>query len=129
MRYTVLAAAVLLPATLIAQYPAVGAYKGYVQPVGTDGRFDLLMRVEKAADSTVINVFQDPAQPPLPLVSQYLISGGFYIEIVSLSCPMVVVAEEWEGICADPLGNPAFTLRFARKAEASSAAPPSPTPG
>jgi hypothetical protein len=129
MRYALLAAAALLPATLFAQFPAVGSYKGYVQPLGTDSRFDLLMRVEKAADSTVIKIFQDPEQPPLPLVTQYLISGGFFVEIVSLSCPLVVVAEEWEAICADPLGNPAFTLRFARKAEAPAAAPATPAPG
>jgi hypothetical protein len=129
MRIALLAAAALLPTSLFAQYPASGTYKGYVQPVGTDGRFDLILRVEKAADSTVIKILQDPEQPPIPLSHQAVISGGFLVEMINLSCPLVVVAEEWEAVCADPFGNPAFSMRFSRKAELPAPAPAAATPG
>ena len=129
MRLSMLVAAALLPASLVAQYPAVGTYRGYVQPVGTEGRFDLILRVEKAADSTVIKLLQDPEQPPIPLVSQMVISGGFAIEFFQLNCPLVVVGEEWEAICSDPFDNPAFAMRFSRKPEPPPGAPPPPTPG
>ena len=128
MRLAVLAAALLLPATLLGQYPAVGTYKGYVQPVGTEGRFDLLMRVEKAADSTVVNVLQDPEAPPIPLTLQHLISGGFLIELGNLTCPLVVVGEEWQAVCTDPFDQPTFSLHFARKAEPPATSAPR-TPG
>jgi hypothetical protein len=100
-----------------------------VQPVGTDGRFDLILRIEKAADSTVIKLLQDPEQPPIPLSYQAVISGGFLIELINLSCPLVVVAEEWEAVCADPFGNPSFSMRFSHKAEPPTTVPPTPTPG
>ncbi len=129
MRLALLTATVLLPTTLLAQYPAAGTYKGYVQPVGTDGKFDLFLRIEQAADSTVIKLLQDPEQPPIPLATQEVISGGFSIAFGNLTCPLVVVAEEWEAICADPFGNPAFSMRFARKAEAAAGTTPAPTPG
>lgn len=129
MRLAILAAAALLPTTLLAQYPAVGTYKGYAQPVGTDGRFDLILRIEKAADSTVIKLLQDPEQPPIPLASQEVISGGFSIAFLNLNCPLVVVAEEWEAVCADSFGNPAYSLRFARKSEPPAGMAPAPSPG
>lgn len=123
MRLAILAATALLPASLLAQYPAVGTYKGYVQPPGSDNRFDLLLRIEKAADSTVIKVLQDPEQPSLPIAMHYPIQGGFFVEMVGLSCPLVVVGEEWEAMCADLLGNTTFVMRFARKAEPATPAP------
>jgi hypothetical protein len=129
MRLTLLAATALLPVSLMAQYPAVGTYKGYVQPVGTDGRFDLFLKIEQAADSTVIKLYQDLEQPPFPLASQQVISGGFEIEFFQLSCPMVVVGEEWEGICSDPLGTPSVALRFPRKPEPPAPAATPPTSG
>lgn len=121
MRRSLLAAAALLPATLSAQFPAIGTYKGYAQPVGTDQKIDLFLRIEKAADSTLVNLLQDLAQPPIPLASQQAISGGFAIAFGNLRCPLVVVGEEWEAVCADPFDNPAFSMRFSRKAE-----PPAP---
>ena len=123
MRLAILAATALLPASLMAQYPAVGSYKGYVQPPGTENRFDLLLRIEKVADSTVIGVFQDPEQPSLPVANHYPIQGGFFVEFVGLSCPMVVVGEDWEGMCADVMGNTSFVMRFGRKAEPATPAP------
>lgn len=123
MRLGLLAVALAFPSVLMAQYPAVGTYKGYVQQVGAENRFDLLLRVEKTADSTVIKLLQDPEQPPIPLASQAVVSGGFAISFGNLSCPLVVVEEEWQAVCADPMGNPSFSMRFSRKAEP--ATPPS----
>lgn len=128
MRLCLIAVAALLPASLAAQFPAVGTYKGYAQPVGADNKIDLLLRVEKAVDSTVIKLLQDPEQPPIPLTSQEALSSGFSIAFGNLSCPLVVVGEEWEAVCADQLGNPTFSLRFSRKAEPP-APPPPPTAG
>lgn len=126
MRPAILAIALIaLPASLSAQYPAVGNYKGYVQPVGAENRFDLLLRIEKAADSTVIKLLQDPEQPPIPLASQEVVSGGFSVTFGNLTCPLVVVGEEWEAVCADAFGNATFVMRFSRKPEPPpSSAPP-----
>ena len=129
MRLAILAAAlVALPTTLVAQYPAVGTYKGHVQPVGAENRFDLLLRIEKAADSTVIKLLQDPEQPPIPLAHQEVVSGGFAVAFGNLTCPLVVVGEMWEAVCVDPFDNAVFSMRFSRKAEPP-ASPPPPTPG
>jgi hypothetical protein len=124
MRLSMLALSLAAPVALAAQFPDVGTYKGYAEPVGTDNRIALLMVIEKAVDSTVVKVLQDPQQPPIPLNAQQTISGGFSIAFGNLTCPLVVVGEEWEGICASDLGNPQFTLRFARKAEPPTAAAP-----
>jgi hypothetical protein len=124
MRLSVLVATLAVPAALAAQFPEVGTYKGYAEPVGTENRITLLMVIEAAVDSTVIKVMQDPKQPPIPLKAQQVISGGFSIGFGNLTCPLVVVGEEWEGICASDLGTPQFTLRFARKAEPPTPAAP-----
>ena len=129
MRLALLASTLLIPVALVAQFPAAGTYKGYVQPAGTDGRFDLILRIEKAGDSTVIKLLQDPEQPPIPLTSQTVISGGFAIEFFQLTCPLVVVAEEWEAVCADAFGNPSVTMRFSRKPEPPAGTTPPRTPG
>jgi hypothetical protein len=117
MRFALLAGTLALPTTLLAQFPDVGSYKGHVQPVGSTGQFELILKVERVADSTTIQILQGADQPPIPIASRHVISGGFGIAFFNLACPLVVVEQQWEGICEDQFGNPSVTLRFSRTAE------------
>lgn len=113
-----LLASLLLPASLVAQYPDPGTYRGRAQFVAQDQSVPLLLEIERAADSTVVRLRQE-GQDPIPLATKQVTSGGFTIGFGNLTCPFVLANEQWEAVCSDPFDTPQFTLIFPRRPEAT----------
>lgn len=116
MRRLLLAAALFLPAPLVAQYPEPGSYKMIARPAGQDQEIPLIFRISRVGDSTAI-VLAQGEDNVVPLKEQGLIAGGFYFAFGALRCPFVTVDDHWEAVCADLNNEPQFVLTFPRQPE------------
>lgn len=122
MRSFLLAAALLLPAPLLSQFPAPGAYKMVLHPVGQEGTIPLSLIVKAIGDSTALAVEQGPEQA-IPVTSYFATRPGFAIGIAGqFQCRFAKGDTQWDGLCTDTWEAPMFTASFPLSAEA--AAPP-----
>lgn len=116
MRLPLLAAAVLLPASLAAQYPEPGRYQVNGSPAGQEQTFQLFLEVQAVGDSTALTFGQDE-QNPIPIAEQGTMADGFYFRFGGTTCRFVKIEARWEAVCANAWEVPQFTMTITGKAE------------
>lgn len=116
MRLPLLAAIVLSPAPLMAQYPEAGRYAVAGSPPGSEQTFALLLEVKAVGDSVAL-IFGQEGQDPIPLADQGLLADGFYFQFGNTRCPFVKVDGRWEAVCANLWDVPQFVMTITGKAE------------
>lgn len=116
MRFLLLAA-VLLPVPLVAQFPAPGAYKVTIQPVGQETTIPVTLTVTAVGDSTTIALAQGPGQE-IPVPSYGATRAGFTFSIADqMTCDLVKGEKGWDGLCSDTWEAPLFTVHVPPKPE------------
>ncbi len=119
MRSLLVAAAVLLPAPLLAQFPSVGAYKLEIHPVGQDATIPVTLTVTSLGDSTAIKLEQGPGSE-IPVPSYAATRTGFTFSIAGqMTCDLVKGENGWDGLCSDTWEAPMFTAHVPLKPEAA----------
>lgn len=118
MRLLPLAAALLLPAALAAQFPAPGRYDITAVQAGAENRFQLFLEVATQGDSTVLT-FGQSAEQTIPIDEQGTIADGFYIRFFNSRCPFVKLGDHWEAVCANTWDVPQFVMTLRRKADSA----------
>jgi hypothetical protein len=119
MRYQLLGAVLLLPVSLVAQYPTAGRYTMQANQAGSEQRFPRSLEVRQVGDSTTL-IFGQQVQDSLqviPLAGHGVIPGGFYFEFGTTRCPFVRIEDRWEAICANQWNAPQFVFTLPGKAD------------
>lgn len=117
MRPFMLAAALLLPATLTAQFPAPGRYDITAVQAGADNRFQLFLEVAMQGDSVVLT-FGQSAEQTIQIDEQGTLADGFFIRFFNSRCPFVKLGTQWEAVCANPWDIPQFVMTLTPKEDA-----------